>query len=83
MPNENDEVFFESIKKIPERAWTSSRWEKLVQTLKNALLLNNKERFEQIAINLERLRWEKRRPAKYVYVNLPSYKLRVIDKTHD
>lgn len=46
---------------------------------KNALLINNKEHFEQIAINLERLKWEKHKPARYVYVNLPSYKLRVVD----
>lgn len=43
----------------------------------NALQLSKRDRFEQIAINLERLRWEKNRPAKYVYVNVPSYKLRV------
>jgi len=44
-----------------------------------ALQQNNQDRFEQIAINMERLKWEKVRPAKYVYVNLPSYKLRVIN----
>lgn len=53
---------------------------KIGANTKNALLKNNRERFEQIAINLERLKWEKRRPARYVYVNLPSYKVRVIDK---
>lgn len=47
---------------------------------KNALAINNQERFKQLAINLERLRWEKKRPKKYIYVNIPSYKLRVLDK---
>ena len=47
---------------------------------KNVLGINNMERYRQIAINLERLRWEKRRPKKYVYVNIPAYKLRVLDK---
>jgi len=45
----------------------------------NALTINNMERFRQIAINLERLKWQKRRPKKYVYVNIPSYKLRVLE----
>ncbi len=45
----------------------------------NALHINNMERFKQIAVNLERLRWQKKRPEKYVYVNIPSYKLRVLE----
>jgi L,D-transpeptidase YcbB len=45
-----------------------------------ALIKNNCERFEQIAVNIERLKWEKNRPAKYVYVNVPAYKLRVINE---
>jgi L,D-transpeptidase YcbB len=44
-----------------------------------ALCMNNRQRFEQIAINLERLKWEKPRPEKYVFVNIPSYKLRIIN----
>ena len=47
-------------------------------TLK-ALQQSNRDRFEQIAVNLERLKWEKSRPARYVYVNLPAYRLRVIN----
>jgi len=47
---------------------------------RNALSVNNMDRYKQIAINLERLRWEKRRPSKYVYVNIPSYQLRLIEK---
>jgi len=47
---------------------------------RNALKINSMEKYKQIAINLERLRWEKKRPAKYVYVNIPSYKLRLVDK---
>lgn len=47
---------------------------------RNALVINNMERFKQIAVNLERLRWEKRRPTKYVYVNIPAYKLRILEK---
>ena len=45
----------------------------------NALHINNMQRFKQIAINLERLRWQKKRPKKYVYVNIPSYKLRILE----
>jgi len=47
---------------------------------RNALVISNMERYKQIAINLERLRWEKKRPSKYVYVNIPSYQLKFIDK---
>jgi len=53
---------------------------KIGSNTRKALLLNNRERFEQIAVNLERLKWEKNRPPRYVYVNVPSYKLRVIDE---
>jgi L,D-transpeptidase YcbB len=78
-PNGNDEVFIKSLKKFQKDHGLHPDG-KIGTNTKNALLLNNRERFEQIAINLERLRWEKRRPARYVYVNLPSYKVRVIDK---
>ncbi|MBN1251483.1 MAG: L,D-transpeptidase family protein [Bacteroidales bacterium] len=47
---------------------------------RKALIMTNMDRFEQIAINLERLRWEQKRPSKYVYVNIPSYKLSLIEK---
>ncbi|OQY03956.1 MAG: hypothetical protein B6I20_03970 [Bacteroidetes bacterium 4572_117] len=47
---------------------------------RNALHTNNMDRYKQIAVNLERLRWQKKRPQKYIYVNIPSYKLRVLEK---
>jgi len=78
-PQENDSAFLASLKKFQKNHGLFPDG-KIGANTKNALLMNNRERFEQIAINLERLRWEKRRPARYVYVNLPSYKLRVIEK---
>jgi len=47
---------------------------------RNALTISSMERYKQIAINLERLRWENKRPSKYVYVNIPSYQLKLIEK---
>ena len=86
-PQKKDNIFIAALKNF-QKAHGLHPDGKIGLHTKNALLLNNKERFEQIAINLERLRWEKRKPARYVYVNLPSYKLRVIDehmvkKTYD
>ena len=78
-PQENDSAFVASLKRFQKEHGLFADG-KIGSNTKNALILNNRERFEQIAVNLERLRWEKRKPARYVYVNLPSYKLRVIDK---
>jgi len=76
---DKDSVFLAALKRFQKDHGLHADG-KIGTNTKNALLINNRDRFEQIAINLERLRWEKRRPARYVYVNLPSYKLRVIDK---
>lgn len=73
-----DYEFFNALKKFQIDHGLSPDGKIGANTIK-ALLINNRERFEQIAVNLERLRWEKSRPSKYVYVNVPAYKLRVID----
>ncbi len=78
-PQKGDAVFIASLKKF-QKAHGLHPDGKLGKYTKNALLMNNRERFEQIAINLERLRWEKTRPARYIYVNLAAYKLRVFNK---
>jgi murein L,D-transpeptidase YcbB/YkuD len=73
-----DSLFQNALKKFQKVHGLSPDGKIGYNTVK-ALQLNNRDRFEQIAINLERLRWEKSRPSRYVYVNLPAYKLRVID----
>jgi murein L,D-transpeptidase YcbB/YkuD len=78
-PLESEEEFINALKSFQKDHGLHPDG-KIGERTRNALLQNNRERFEQIAVNLERLRWEKRRPARYVYVNLPSYKLRVVDK---
>jgi murein L,D-transpeptidase YcbB/YkuD len=55
------------------------------QALKAALLKNQNDsvsvrRREQLIVNLERLRWKKEKPDRYILVNAPSFKLRVIEK---
>jgi murein L,D-transpeptidase YcbB/YkuD len=45
-----------------------------------ALQMSNLERFEMAAINLERLRIEDNRKGDYLLVNIPSYKLRVVEE---
>ncbi len=44
-----------------------------------ALTKNNYERYQQIVINLERLRWEQDIPEYYIFVNIPSYELKTIE----
>ena len=73
-----DSLFFMSLKEFQKDNGLSTDGKIGLNTQK-ALQINNRDRFEQIAINLERLKWEKPRPSKYVYVNVPAYKLRVID----
>jgi L,D-transpeptidase YcbB len=73
-----DSLFLSALKKFQKEHGLSPDGKIGYNTIK-ALQQNNRDRFEQIAVNLERLRWEKNRPSRYVYVNLPSYKLRVID----
>lgn len=46
----------------------------------HALSKNKTDRYRQIIINLERLRWEKEFPVEYVFVNIPSYQLQIINK---
>jgi len=45
-----------------------------------ALQLSNLDRFEMAAINLERLRLEHNKKGNYLLVNIPSYKLRVVEE---
>jgi L,D-transpeptidase YcbB len=75
---DEDTLFFNALKEFQMEHGLSPDG-KIGYNTKKALMMNNKERFEQIAINLERLRWEKNRPANYVYVNIPAYKLRVLE----
>jgi len=79
MHPEKDSVFIQALKQFQKNNGLFPDGQIGTNT-RNALLINNRQRFEQIAVNLERLKWEKRKPARYVYVNLPSYKLRVFDK---
>lgn len=76
---DKDSVFIASLKKFQSLHGLHADG-RIGTNTKNALLKTNRERFEQIAINMERLKWEKRKPARYVYVNLPAYKVRVVDK---
>lgn len=44
-----------------------------------ALHKNPYEKYNQIVINLERLRWENAFPEKYIFVNIPSYTLKIVE----
>ncbi len=44
-----------------------------------ALAMSNYERFLHIAVSLERLRWERAWAGKHVYVNIPSYQMKVVE----
>ncbi|NJO90699.1 MAG: hypothetical protein HC831_18365 [Chloroflexia bacterium] len=61
-PQKEDDVFIASLKKFQKTHGLHPDG-KLGEYTKNALLMNNRERFEQIAVNLERLRWEKTDPS--------------------
>jgi murein L,D-transpeptidase YcbB/YkuD len=55
------------------------------QTLKASLQKNQNDSLfikqrEKLIVNLERLRWKKKRPDSYILVNTPSFKLMVVDK---
>ena len=78
LKNKDQRKFMAALKEFQKDHGLSPDGKIGLNTIK-ALQLNNRERFEQIAVNLERLRWEKNKPSKYVYVNIPAYKLRIID----
>ncbi len=50
---------------------------KIGQNTYKALQFSIYDRYQQILINMERLRWEPKPPEHYVWVNIPSYKLKV------
>lgn len=43
-----------------------------------ALERTNKEKYEALLLNIEKLKWENKMPQNYIYVNIPSFKLRYI-----
>ena len=43
------------------------------------LMISTSERYKQILVNLERLRWESAMPNYYVFVNIPAYTLYIIE----
>lgn len=50
---------------------------KIGQNTYKALQFSTYDRYQQILINMERLRWEPKPPEHYVWINIPSYKLKV------
>jgi murein L,D-transpeptidase YcbB/YkuD len=54
---------------------------KLDKNTRNALSKSTLYRYNQIALNLNRLRNEQNLGDTYIYVNIPSFKLRVIEKS--
>jgi len=46
---------------------------------REALTINTYDRYRQIVVNLERLRWEKTLPDSFVLVNIPSYQLSFVE----
>lgn len=51
----------------------------LGKNTRNALNKSNQERFEQVLVSLEKLRWETKWASNHVYVNIPSYELDLIE----
>jgi L,D-transpeptidase YcbB len=47
---------------------------------REALAQSTRDKYEQIAVNLERWRWENPWADKHIYVNIPAYRLQIIKK---
>lgn len=52
---------------------------KIGRNTREELSISAYERYRQIVINLERLRWEQQVPEYYVFINIPSFQLSVVD----
>lgn len=75
--NEYDSLFFEALKRFQKNHGLNPDG-KIGKNSYNALRKNNYDRYVQAIAGMERLRWERRLPTRYVYVNIPTYKMQVI-----
>jgi murein L,D-transpeptidase YcbB/YkuD len=77
---QNDSLFIESIKRFQLQHGLDD--DAVVGRYSAyAMQTSHMRRFAQAAINLERWKWKAQRESKHIYVNIPAYKLRMIDSS--
>jgi len=89
-----DEMAIASLQRIPDLSIIrelqslepkAAQYHLLKEALRSFTLLGEEdsiqhEQAEKIALNLERWRWQKQWPDRYVFVNIPAFVLRVFEK---
>ena len=73
----SDSLFIEMLKNFQQYNGLA-RDGKLGKNTVKALQMNNRQRFEIAALNLERMRREKPMPANYITVNIPGFSLQLV-----
>lgn len=74
----NDSLYFNALAKF--QAEHGLRPDSLIgKNTAKALSISPYRYYKQIAANLERWRWRENLPSKYIYINIPSYKMELYD----
>lgn len=76
---DNDSMVVYALKKFQGQHGLNEDGRPGPNTIK-ALSVSTYERYKQIAVNLEKWRWENDWSNRYVFVNIPAYHLKVYDK---
>ncbi len=74
----NDSIFFNKLRLFQERH-ALDKDAKIGKNTRDALMKNNYDRFLQTMASLERIRKERGWAKNHVYVNIPTYTLRVVE----
>jgi murein L,D-transpeptidase YcbB/YkuD len=75
--NNSDSLFINSLKEFQVHHGLSPSGE-LTENTREALSMSTRERFNKIALNLDRLRKDQKYSNHFVFVNIPAYQLRII-----
>ena len=75
---ENDDSVFVNALKIFQRFNGLNQDGKIGKFTRQSLEKTNNEKYWQILLAIDKLKWESKLPSKYIYVNIPSYVIRVI-----
>lgn len=74
--NENDSIYFNALTKF--QIEHGLRPDRLIgKNTAKALSISTYRYYRQIVANLERWRWKENWPKNYIYINIPSYKLKL------
>jgi len=76
--NEIQDTLFINALKIFQKFNGLNQDGKIGKYTRIALERTNKEKYESLLLTIEKLRWENQMPQKYIFVNIPSFKLRYI-----